>query len=60
MNYPAGVSVDDQGVLHIDVPAILEHFNVRDTPEERERATEMIREVLREMLPEATVEVDRP
>lgn len=59
MNYPAGVSVDDQGVLHIDVPAILKHFNVRDTPEERERATEMIREVLREMLPEATVEVDR-
>jgi hypothetical protein len=57
MNYPAGVSVDDNGVLHIDVPAILKHFNVPDTPQAREHATEMMREILQEMLPKAKVEV---
>jgi hypothetical protein len=53
-----GVYVDDRGTLHFDVPAILAHFDAVDTPAERERVTAMMRDLLRQLLPEASIRVD--
>jgi hypothetical protein len=41
--------------MHFDIPELLRLFQIEDTPAERERATEMLREMLAEQLPQAEV-----
>jgi hypothetical protein len=50
-----GIWEDRSGAMHFDVPELLRLFQIEDTPAERERVTEMLREMLAEQLPEAEV-----
>lgn len=42
--------VDDDGVLHIGVPELLDEMGVEDTAENREKALAMATEILKELL----------
>lgn len=50
-----GVWIDREGGLHFSVPEILAALGLPDTPADREHATKVIEEQLRQQCPEATV-----
>lgn len=53
--YGPGVWEDIDGGLHFDIPAILKHLNTEDTPANREAATKLFLELLREQCPDTKI-----
>ncbi len=49
-----GVWEDRAGALHVSVPELLAHFNIADTPANRDAVTRMMTEPRREQVPRAT------
>jgi hypothetical protein len=49
--YPPGVWEDHEGTLHFDIAALLQHFNVVDTPENRAALEEELRATIKEKSP---------
>jgi hypothetical protein len=43
--------VDNDGALHLEIPALLQEMNVRDTPENREKASALAETMLRDLMP---------
>jgi hypothetical protein len=46
--YGVGVWEDEDGVLHVDIPIILSHCHIEDTPENRDRVAGMAVRLLKE------------
>jgi hypothetical protein len=57
--YPAGVWEDHEGTLHFDIAALLQHFNVVDTPENRAGLEEALRATIKEKFPKEKPEASR-
>jgi len=46
-----GLYLDEGNNLHLDVPELLQHFNVADTPENRETVSQAALDVFRRIYP---------
>ena len=57
--YPPGVWEDHEGTLHFDIAALLQHFNVVDTPENRAGLEEELRATIKEKFPKENPEASR-
>ena len=57
--YPPGVWEDHEGTLHFDIAALLQHFNVVDTPENRAGLEEALRATIKEKFPKEKPEASR-
>ena len=57
--YPPGVWEDNEGTLHFDIAALLQHFNVVDTPENRAGLEEELRATIKEKFPKEKPEASR-
>jgi hypothetical protein len=56
-NVGPGLYLDEQNRLHLDVPELLQHFNVADTPENRDTVSEAAVEVFRQIYPNVPAHV---
>lgn len=52
-----GFYVDTEGVLHVDIPEMLAHLGIPDTPASRDLMAEGVEYELRRLAPEAEIEV---
>jgi hypothetical protein len=56
-NVGPGLYLDEENRLHVDVPELLIHFNVADTPENRDIVTEAALRAFRQIYPNVPAHV---